>query len=87
MEQKKKDRSYRYFNSINRLASSYPNAKTRAGQDVTVWCSNDYLGMSSHPVVLNAIKDAVDRFGAGAGGTRNIAGNSSLHEDLEGAYI
>jgi 5-aminolevulinate synthase len=84
VERKKRDKSYRYFNSINRLAASYPRAHTGAGRDVTVWCSNDYLGMSGHPHVVDAIKAAVDRYGAGAGGTRNIAGNSSLHEALEG---
>jgi len=59
VELKKRDRSYRYFNNINRLAAAYPMAKTGSGRDVTVWCSNDYLGMSRHPVVIDAIKYAV----------------------------
>jgi len=59
VEMKKRDRSYRYFNNINRLAAAYPMAKTGSGRDVTVWCSNDYLGMSRHPVVIDAIKYVV----------------------------
>ena len=52
-------------------------------QDITVWCSNDYLGMSAHPVVTEAVHQAIRKHGVGAGGTRNISGNSLLHEDLE----
>ena len=52
-------------------------------QDITVWCSNDYLGMSAHPGVTGAVHRAVMDHGVGAGGTRNISGNSVLHEDLE----
>ena len=52
-------------------------------QDITVWCSNDYLGMSAHPQVVRAVHQAVSNHGVGAGGTRNISGNSVLHEDLE----
>jgi 5-aminolevulinate synthase len=50
---------------------------------VTVWCSNDYLGMSRHPNVCRAVVDAVRMYGSGAGGTRNIGGNSTRHEELE----
>lgn len=83
IEKKHKDKSYRYFNNINRLAKSYPMAHTANGDHVTVWCSNDYLGMSRHPVVVDAMKNTVDKYGAGAGGTRNIAGNAALHLRLE----
>ena len=56
LEKKKLDRSYRYFNNINRLAKKFPEARTGSGEQVTVWCSNDYLGMSKHPLVLDAMK-------------------------------
>ncbi|KAI8897128.1 pyridoxal phosphate-dependent transferase [Globomyces pollinis-pini] len=83
LEKKKNDRSYRYFNNINRLAQKYPSAHTGTGEHVTVWCSNDYLGMSKHPEVLENMKQTLDMYGAGAGGTRNIAGNAQLHLTLE----
>jgi 5-aminolevulinate synthase len=56
LEKKKNDRSYRYFNNINRLAQNYPSALTGTGEQVTVWCANDYLGMSKHPEVLETMK-------------------------------
>ncbi|KAJ3404015.1 5-aminolevulinate synthase [Chytriomyces confervae] len=83
LERKHKDKSYRYFNNINRLAQLYPMAHTSTGEHVTVWCSNDYLGMSKHPEVVDAMKSTIDKYGAGAGGTRNIAGNAQLHLSLE----
>jgi 5-aminolevulinate synthase len=83
LEKKKNDRSYRYFNNINRLAQQFPMAHTGTGENVTVWCSNDYLGMSKHPKVITAMKDTLDIYGSGAGGTRNIAGNAQLHLTLE----
>ncbi|KAL7750486.1 mitochondrial 5-aminolevulinate synthase [Sorochytrium milnesiophthora] len=83
IEKKKRDKSYRYFNNISRLAQHYPRAHTASGEQVTVWCSNDYLGMSRHPIVTDAMKSTIDMYGAGAGGTRNIAGNAALHLRLE----
>lgn len=82
---KKLDHSYRIFKKVNRSAHQFPAAKEYSWgeREITVWCSNDYLGMSAHPEVKRAIKDAVDNFGAGAGGTRNISGNSMMHEELE----
>ncbi|KAK9469714.1 pyridoxal phosphate-dependent transferase [Lipomyces arxii] len=81
---KQKDKSYRYFNNINRLANEFPKAHTHNEADrVTVWCSNDYLGMSKNMQVLKTMKDTMDRYGAGAGGTRNIAGHNRHALELE----
>ncbi|KAL2913393.1 mitochondrial 5-aminolevulinate synthase [Polyrhizophydium stewartii] len=83
LDKKHKDKSYRYFNNINRLAQLFPTAHTGTGEHVTVWCSNDYLGMSRHSLVTENMKATLDKYGAGAGGTRNIAGNAQLHLSLE----
>ncbi|XP_037806953.1 5-aminolevulinate synthase, erythroid-specific, mitochondrial [Lucilia sericata] len=85
---KKQDHSYRVFKKVNRLAGSglFPHAmeySTREERPITVWCSNDYLGMSAHPRVKQAVADALECHGSGAGGTRNISGNSLYHEMLE----
>ncbi|KAJ9585664.1 hypothetical protein L9F63_002535, partial [Diploptera punctata] len=82
---KKKDHSYRVFRKVNRLAADFPAAYEYSWGElpITVWCSNDYLGMSRHPEVINAAKKALDIHGAGAGGTRNISGNSMYHELIE----
>lgn len=82
---KKNDHSYRIFKKVNRDAQSFPRATetTWGNRPITVWCANDYLGMSCHPKVKEAVMTALHKFGAGAGGTRNISGNSSLHEKLE----
>jgi 5-aminolevulinate synthase len=56
IEKKHRDKSYRYFNNINRLAEQFPKAHTANGEKVTVWCSNDYLGMSKHPLVVDSMK-------------------------------
>ncbi len=56
LDKKKQDKSYRYFNNINRLAKSFPEGHTQNEERITVWCANDYLGMSKHPKVVDAMK-------------------------------
>ncbi|POS87353.1 tetrapyrrole biosynthesis [Erysiphe pulchra] len=84
LAKKHNDKSYRYFNNINRLAAEFPRAHVPGKiERVTVWCSNDYLGMSRNPEVLQAIHDTLDTYGAGAGGTRNISGHNQQAIVLE----
>jgi 5-aminolevulinate synthase len=75
---------YREFHNIERMVGNFPIAKSHViGRNVTVWCSNDYLGMGHNPVVLEAMHTAIDNMGAGAGGTRNISGTHQAIVELE----
>ena len=78
---------YRVFAELERIVGAFPRARLhREGQqprDVTVWCSNDYLAMGQHPAVVEAMRQAIDAQGSGAGGTRNISGTNTLHAALE----
>ncbi len=84
LDKKHKDKSYRYFNNINRLAQEFPQAHmSERDQRVTVWCSNDYLGMGRNPQVLQTMHETLNTYGSGAGGTRNISGHNQHAVALE----
>ena len=77
---------YRVFIDILRTKGSFPNALCFGGngpKPITVWCSNDYLGMGQHENVVSAMEQALREVGAGSGGTRNISGNTHYHTELE----
>ena len=77
---------YRVFVDLHRHRGRFPKATARfedGEREITVWCSNDYLGMGQDPDVLDSMHEAIDSFGAGSGGTRNISGTTRFHVDLE----
>jgi len=82
----RKEGRYRVFAEIKRTCGAFPRAghcTERDSRDITVWCSNDYLGMSQSPIVRAAMHEAIDAVGAGSGGTRNISGTTRYHIELE----
>ncbi|MCR9147647.1 MAG: 5-aminolevulinate synthase [Rhodobacteraceae bacterium] len=82
----KEEGNYRIFAELERQCGAFPRAKSHDEEtpdEVTVWCSNDYLGMGQNELIRQAMKDAIDSCGTGAGGTRNISGTNNHHVALE----
>jgi 5-aminolevulinate synthase len=87
LEEIRSEGRYRVFIDLKRYRGEFPRASVRhtdgREQDVIVWCSNDYLAMGQDPDVIAAMHEAIDTFGAGSGGTRNISGTTRFHVELE----
>lgn len=87
LELLKSSNQYRTFTTLSRICGQYPLAKVEGKHHdpVVVWCSNDYLGMSQHPLVRERMHQALETYGAGSGGSRNIGGSHELYACLEGS--
>ena len=86
LDELKNDGNYRIFADLEKIAGNFPQAlnyKDNSVSEVTVWCSNDYLGMSQNDIVIESMIEAVKKVGAGSGGTRNISGTNHYHVLLE----
>ncbi|MEM1005563.1 MAG: 5-aminolevulinate synthase [Pseudomonadota bacterium] len=86
LDQLKEEGNYRIFAELERMCGAFPSAKSHVEDSpdtVTVWCSNDYLGMGQNSKVREAMKEVIDSCGVGAGGTRNISGTNHHHVRLE----
>lgn len=84
LEKIKNNGSYRTFVPINRIANNFPKAiHATSKKEITLWCSNDYLGMGQNQLSINFMTESVSKFGVGAGGSRNIGGTNEVHNALE----